>query len=137
MVSLLVKYDIVKSDIQENTPVLNLTSVSSWKARLCLFYKIDVYKKIQNSQQWILETLDMYLSLSIGQNLPPGLVRLAPVHPPTAPHPQLPKPPDYYEVYDKSNTDVKFLNMVQHSVLETQSFLISNACSKFVGQVLS
>ena len=137
MVSLLVKYDIVRSDIQENTPVLNLTSVSSWKSRLCLFYKIDVYKKIQNSQQWILETLDMCLSLSIGQNLPPGLVRLAPVHPPTAPRPQPPAPPDYYEVYDKSNTDVKFLNMVQHSVLETQSFLISNACSKFVGQVLS
>ena len=79
----------------------------------------------------------MYLSLSIGQNLPPGLVRLAPVHPPTAPHPQRPKPPPDNEVYDKSNTDVKFLNMVQHSVLETQSFLISNACSKFVGQVLS
>ena len=39
-----------------------------------LVCKIDVYKKIQNGQQSILETSDMYLSLTIGQNLAPGLV---------------------------------------------------------------
>ena len=45
-----------------------------------LVCKIDVYKKIQNGQQSILETSDMYLSLTIGQNLAPGLVRFTPPH---------------------------------------------------------
>ena len=82
MVSLSVKYDIVRSDIQKITPVLNLIGVSSWKSGLRLFWSVKLMStrkfRIANNQFWKLQT---YLSLSIGQNLLPDLVRLTPVDP--------------------------------------------------------
>ena len=51
--------------------------LKTWSVPI-LVCQIDVYKKPKNCQQSILETSDMYPPLSIGQNLPTGLLRLTP-----------------------------------------------------------
>ena len=52
VVSLLVKYDIVRSDIKQITPVLSLTGISSSNSGLCPFGSVPFHsRKILENQE--------------------------------------------------------------------------------------